>query len=54
MLQVCFNFKCITENTVKFQYQGHDVFDIFDPLLTECTEFLYGTVIDIGLLNKRF
>ena len=32
-----FNFKCITKYTVKFLYQGHDVFVI---LLTECTEFL--------------
>ena len=35
-----FNFKCITKY-VKFLYKGHDVFDIFSPLLTECTEFLW-------------
>ena len=27
--------------TVEFLYQGHDVFDIFVSLLTECTEFLW-------------
>ena len=26
---------------VKFLYQGHDVFDSFVPLLTECTELLW-------------
>ena len=39
-VRICFNFKCILEYTVKFLYQEHDVFDIFVPLLTECTGFL--------------
>ena len=41
-VRTCFNFKCITEYTVKFLYKGHDVFDIFIPLLMECTEFLWN------------
>ena len=52
-VRMCFNFKCITEYTVKILYKGHDVLDIFVLLLTECTDF-YGTLIDIVLLNKLF
>ena len=40
VVRTCFNFKCI-EPTVKFLYKGHDVFDIFVPLPTENTEFLW-------------
>ena len=50
-VRTCFNFKCTAEYTVKFLYQGHDVFDICVPLWRNTPNF-YRTLIDIVLLNK--
>ena len=48
-----FQLKCKTEYTVKFLYQGHDVFDMFVPRQNECTEYLWNINWHLFLLNKR-